>query len=72
MQGYGERQGVWIGLLIGGVALGLLLALFITAVNLADCAQRYGVISRWNDDPGPRYEDVYPAEFEAWVRECRD
>jgi hypothetical protein len=72
MQGYGERQGVWIGLLIGGVALGLLLALFITAVNLADCDQRYGVISRWNDDPGPRYEDVYPTEFEAWVRECRD
>jgi hypothetical protein len=72
MQGYGERQGVWIGLLIGGVALGLLLALFITAVNLADCDQRYGVISRWNDDPGPRYEDVYPAEFESWVRECRD
>jgi hypothetical protein len=54
------------------VALGLLLALFITAVNLADCDQRYGVISRWNDDPGPRYEDVYPTEFEAWVRECRD
>ena len=72
MQGYGERQGVWIGLLIGGVALGLLLALLLTAVDLADCDQRYGVISRWNDDPGPRYEDVYPAEFEAWVRESRD
>jgi len=61
MQGYGERQGVWLGL-----------ALLITAVDLADCDQRYGVISRWNDDPGPRYQDVYPAEFEAWVRECRD
>ncbi|MBJ7335528.1 MAG: hypothetical protein JHC91_02900 [Chloroflexi bacterium] len=72
MQGYGERQGVWLGLLIGGLALGLLLALLLTAVDLADCDQRYGVISRWNDDPGPRYEDVYPAEFEAWVRECRD
>jgi hypothetical protein len=72
MQGYGERQGVWLGLLIGGVALGLLLALLLTAVDLADCDQRYGVISRWNDDPGPRYQDVYPAEIEAWVRECRD
>jgi len=72
MQGYGERQGVWAGLLIGGVALGLLLALLLTAVDLADCDQRYGVISRWNDDPGPRYQDVYPVEFEAWVRECRD
>jgi hypothetical protein len=72
MQGYGERQGVWLGLLIGGVALGLLLALLLTAVDLADCDQRYGVISRWNDGPGPRYQDVYPAEFEAWVRECRD
>ena len=72
MQGYGERQGVWAGLLIGGVALGLLLALLLTAVDLADCDQRYGVISRWNADPGPRYQDVYPAEFEAWVRECRD
>jgi hypothetical protein len=54
------------------VALGLLLALLLTAVDLADCDQRYGVISRWNADPGPRYQDVYPAEFEAWVRECRD
>jgi hypothetical protein len=54
------------------VALGLLLALLLTAVDLADCDQRYGVISRWNDDPGPRYQDVYPVEFEAWVRECRD
>ncbi len=63
---------MWAGLLIGGVALGLLLALLLTAVDLADCDQRYGVISRWNDDPGPRYQDVYPAEFEAWVRECRD
>lgn len=72
MQGYGEREGVWLGLLIGGLALGLLLALLLTAVDLAECDQRYGVISRWNDDAGPRYEDVYPAEFEAWVRECRD
>ena len=72
MQGYGERQGVWLGLLIGGVALGLLLALLITAVSLAECDQRYGAIERWNADPGPRYQDVYPAEFEAWVRECRD
>ena len=44
MQGYGEREGVWIGLLIGGVALGLLLALLLTAVSLADCDQRYGAI----------------------------
>lgn len=72
MQGYGEREGVWLGLLIGGLALGLLLALLLTAVDLAECDQRYGVISRWNDDARPRYEDVYPAEFEAWVRECRD
>ncbi|NBW32250.1 MAG: hypothetical protein EBR48_06410 [bacterium] len=72
MQGYGERQGAWIGLLIGAVALGLLLALLLTAAKLADCDQRYGVISRWNDDPGPRYQDVHPAEFAAWVEECRD
>ena len=43
MQGYGERQGAWIGLLIGAVALGLLLALLLVAVKLADCDQRYEI-----------------------------
>lgn len=72
MQGYGERQGLWIGLGVGAVALGILGALLFTAIGLAECDQRYGEISRWNADPGPRFEQVYPAEFEAWVRECRD
>jgi hypothetical protein len=72
MQGYGERQGVWIGLLIGVIALGLLFALFVSALDIADCDQRYGVIERWNADPGPRYQDAFPEEFAAWVRECRD
>ena len=72
MQGYGERQGVWIGLIIGVIALGLLFALLVTAVDIANCDQRYGAIERWNADPGPRYQVVFPEEFAAWVRECRD
>lgn len=72
MQGYGERQSVWIGLIIGVIVLGLLVALLVTAVDLANCDQRYGAIERWNADPGPRYQDVYPEEFADWVRECRD
>jgi hypothetical protein len=69
---YGDNQGLWVGIAVGGAALGLLLLLLVTTLNLAECEQRGDVIRRYNDHSGPRYSEVYPVEWELWVKECRD
>ena len=72
MDDYGDPQGRWVGLAVGAIAIGLLVALLITAVNLAECERRGDLIRLFNEGSGPRYSEVYPTEWAAWVAECRD
>jgi hypothetical protein len=72
MDDYGDRQGLWVGLTVGAIAIGLLVALLITAVNLAECERRGDLIRLCNSRGGPRYSEVYPTEWAAWVADCRD
>lgn len=72
MDDYGDRQGRWVGLVIGAIALGLLVALLVTAIDLAECERRGDAIRRYNERSGPRYWEVYPAEWAAFVAECRN
>ena len=72
MADYGDRQGRWAGIAAGAIAIGLLVALLISAVNLAECERRGDLIRLSNEGSGPRYAEVYPAEWAAWVAECRD
>ncbi len=72
MDDYGDRQGLWVGLTVGGIAIALLVALLITAINLGECERRGDLIRLFNSGSGPRYSEVHPAEWAAWVKECRD
>ena len=54
MDDYGDRQGLWVGLTVGAIAIGLLVALLITAVNLAECERRGDLIRLYNSGSGPR------------------
>ena len=72
MDDYGDRQGLWVGLTVGLIAIGFLVALLLTAINLAECERRGDLIRLYNAGSGPRYSEVYPTEWAAWVAECRD
>jgi len=61
MDDYGDRQGLWVGLTVGAIA-----------INLAECERRGDLIRLYNSGGGPRYSEVYPTEWAAWVAECRD
>ena len=67
-----DRQGLLVGVTIGGVALGILLVILLGSLHLAECEQRADAIRRYNDQSGPHNSEVYPADWELWVKECRD
>ena len=72
MDDYGDRQGRWLGLSIGLIAILFLAALLLASLDLAECERREGLIRLFNDRNGPRYSEVYPEQWSAWVRECRN